>query len=308
MRPGSFTEAEYRASARLVRWLAARYDIPLDRDHLLGHDDVPAPDAAHAGTMHWDPGPYWNWRHYLTLVGAPLPASAGRPARAPRVGSAITIAPPYSAGYRPTITGCGSDGRELCAAHPVNFVYLRTAPSGNAPLLSDPVVRADRHPTGTTLGSDWTDKAVVGQTFVVAAVRGAWVALWYDGQRAWFHDPGYAYAVAAPRGTRIVETPARAPLPLTGTAYPAGDAFAAAGVPAHPNSPSGQALPAGQRYTAAAPVPADYYYTDTLACASEPDCVRVTGAGTGTDDYVPIRYNHRLGYAPAAAARSAGGR
>lgn len=42
--PGAwYTEAMYRASARLVRYLAGRYGIPLDRQHILGHDNVPGP-------------------------------------------------------------------------------------------------------------------------------------------------------------------------------------------------------------------------------------------------------------------------
>ncbi|MEJ7690927.1 MAG: hypothetical protein WKF76_11120 [Nocardioidaceae bacterium] len=24
--------------------------------------------------MHWDPGPYWNWEHYMRLMGAPIKA------------------------------------------------------------------------------------------------------------------------------------------------------------------------------------------------------------------------------------------
>ena len=35
-----YTEAMYRSSAKLVRYLADRYDIPLDRQHILGHDVV----------------------------------------------------------------------------------------------------------------------------------------------------------------------------------------------------------------------------------------------------------------------------
>ncbi len=60
-----YTEQMYRASARLVRYLAARYNIPLDRAHIIGHDEIPGPtptqQAGHAlgprpvlglGTLH----------------------------------------------------------------------------------------------------------------------------------------------------------------------------------------------------------------------------------------------------------------
>ena len=69
--PAGFTDAEYRASARLVAWLAHVYDIPIDRTHILGHSDVPDPtDPTQGGGIdhHTDPGPYWDWTNYLRLV------------------------------------------------------------------------------------------------------------------------------------------------------------------------------------------------------------------------------------------------
>lgn len=61
--PGWYTDAEYQASARLVRSLAIRYGVPMDRTHIIGHYQVP--DQANG---HTDPGPYWNWDYYMSLV------------------------------------------------------------------------------------------------------------------------------------------------------------------------------------------------------------------------------------------------
>jgi hypothetical protein len=69
--PAGFTDAEYRASAHLVAWLAHVYDIPIDRAHVLGHSDVPDPsDPTQGGGIdhHTDPGQYWDWTKYLRLV------------------------------------------------------------------------------------------------------------------------------------------------------------------------------------------------------------------------------------------------
>ena len=61
-----------------MKYLAARFDIPLDREHIIGHDDVPGPlDANYAG-MHWDPGPWWDWGHYMALLGATAGARRSR--------------------------------------------------------------------------------------------------------------------------------------------------------------------------------------------------------------------------------------
>lgn len=63
-----FGEALYRASARLVRDVALRHGIPLDRDHILGHDE--APDCS----THTDPGPAWDWARFMELVRSPAAA------------------------------------------------------------------------------------------------------------------------------------------------------------------------------------------------------------------------------------------
>lgn len=61
--PNSFTEPMYRASAELTAGVCQRYGIPLDRQHIMGHVEVP-------GTDHKDPGPYWDWDHYMRLLRA----------------------------------------------------------------------------------------------------------------------------------------------------------------------------------------------------------------------------------------------
>ncbi len=57
------SEAEYCASAALVRWLCDTYNIPIDRTHILGHSE------ADTRTTHTDcPNSVWNWDHYMQLV------------------------------------------------------------------------------------------------------------------------------------------------------------------------------------------------------------------------------------------------
>jgi hypothetical protein len=56
-----FTTSMYRSSARLTAYLSKKYGIPIDRQHIIGHNEVP-------GATHTDPGPYWNWDRYMKLV------------------------------------------------------------------------------------------------------------------------------------------------------------------------------------------------------------------------------------------------
>ena len=67
-----FTEALYHSTSQLVRYLATKYGVPLDRLHIIGHDNVPGISPAGVPGMHWDPGPYWDWDHYMRLLGAPI--------------------------------------------------------------------------------------------------------------------------------------------------------------------------------------------------------------------------------------------
>jgi hypothetical protein len=59
--PAGFTMRQYRASARLAAWIARRSLMPVDRQHIIGHSEVPGAD-------HTDPGRSWNWPLYLRLV------------------------------------------------------------------------------------------------------------------------------------------------------------------------------------------------------------------------------------------------
>lgn len=62
-RPKDFTARMYESSARLTAAICARYAIPVDREHIIGHVEVP-------GTDHTDPGPHWDWDRYMKLVRA----------------------------------------------------------------------------------------------------------------------------------------------------------------------------------------------------------------------------------------------
>ena len=67
--PGGFTNAQYHASARLAGWIARRSLMPIDRAHVIGHAEVPAPGGGRGGASHHtDPGPRWKWDYYLRLV------------------------------------------------------------------------------------------------------------------------------------------------------------------------------------------------------------------------------------------------
>ena len=71
--PRSFTRGEYQASARLAASICSRWGVPMDRTHVIGHDEVPDPDhpGLFGGYGHrTDPGPYWDWNYYIGLAAS----------------------------------------------------------------------------------------------------------------------------------------------------------------------------------------------------------------------------------------------
>lgn len=289
-----YTTSEYESSAELVKYLAAKYGIPLDRQHIIGHDDVPgplddAPGEAYVSGMHWDPGTFWDWNYYLSLLGVPV---TGYAAGSPLVkGEHVRLAIPFSSSYEPKTTECPSC--DPIPAQPANFVYLHTSPGG--PLLSDPYI----HPSGsagTTAVSDWSDKLVTGEDFVVAGVSGDWTQIWYAGKAVWFYNPRGSYTQPVTGGLMKIITPesGASSIPVYGRAYPDASAYPSS-VTVQPVTPlTKYSIPAGQSYvTSGVAETGDFYNTININGDGGPgDRVLVTG----TTQYYPIRYNHRLAY------------
>ncbi|MER6172858.1 N-acetylmuramoyl-L-alanine amidase [Streptosporangium sp. NPDC001681] len=274
-----FTEAMYRASARLVRHLAAKYDVPLDRAHILGHDNVPGTTPETVGGMHDDPGPYWDWSHYFELLGSPLRASGGDAARS------VLIKPDYGTNS-PNFTGCPGGCRSLGASS----VWLHTRPSHTAPLVSD----IGKHPTGDSTYSvyDHAARASSGQRYALAERRDGWTAIWYLGRKAWFSDPAEAPTSLPASGPLVTPRPGRSPIKVYGRAYPKAHAYPV-GVPVQPLTPLQYSIPAGQVYSSGPTTRASYL----RAAAFDPAEHRVV---RGEIRYRQIQFGHRIMFVRAS--------
>ncbi|WP_410666860.1 N-acetylmuramoyl-L-alanine amidase [Amycolatopsis sp. cmx-4-68] len=282
-----YTEQMYRASANLVKYLAAKYHIPLDREHILGHEDISRERTKNFAAAHWDPGPYWDWAHYMDLLGAPVKAT-GSP------GSQVVTIKPDFAANQPPMTSCDPAG--TCTplpAHGANFVYLHTAPDEASPLLTDPVNHPDGS-AGTTAIDDWGDKAVTGRSYALAGEQGDWTAIWYGGQKAWFANPGHHATVPA----RARQATASSSVPLYGRAFPEQSEYPA-DIPFDPIWTVGAipwTLPAGQSYVVTGEFRAENYYARFDPASVPANHTLVTGATT----YLQLSYNHRLVYVKAS--------
>jgi N-acetyl-anhydromuramyl-L-alanine amidase AmpD len=295
-----YTEQMYQSSAALVRYLAARYGIPLDREHILGHEDVSReidhPERpGYFGAAHWDPGPYWDWNHFMDLLHAPV-----RPTGSP-ASPVVTIRPDY-ASNQPPLQDCSTGTCTALPPHGANFVYLRTAPSDTAPLLTDPALHPDGSPGTTDIG-DWSDKAVAGRSYVRAGRQGDWTAIWYGGRQGWFYNPGGTATV--PGHGRLVTAKAGATsVPLYGRAFPEQAAYPAS-IPFDPAwqiQPILWTLPAGQQYVAIGSFTGENYYA-RFDPAGVPGNHTLVHDATG---YTLLSYNHRVVFARTSDLQTLG--
>ncbi|MFC4584780.1 peptidoglycan recognition protein family protein [Sphaerisporangium corydalis] len=276
-----YTEAMYRSSARLVGYLAKRYDIPLDRAHILGHDNVPGTVPGTVAGMHVDPGPYWDWGHYFALLHRPFKSTGGAH------GGLVTIRTDY-AHYRPRYTGCDQAGVD-CPPHGSASVWLHTEPSDSAPLVKD----IGRRPGGESTYdvSDHGARATTGQQYALAGREGDWTAIWYLGQLAWFRNPREAPTAVNATGLIVTPKPGRGPVPVYGRAYPEPEAYPA-GVPVQAITPLQYVIPQGQRYSVGLVARGEYYYAVTFDPATH-TVVR------GRTLYYQIQLGHRVAFVKA---------
>jgi hypothetical protein len=275
-----YTEAQYEATAELVEYLSARFGIPLDREHIIGHDNVAGPKSSLVSGMHWDPGPSWDWNHFMSLLGV----YNGRHGVGP-VGSVVTIAPRFATNLQ-TVQICPSD--DPTGATPActetqqqsNFVYLRTAPSDTAPLFGDQAI----HPgaAGTDRINDWGSTAAAGQQFVVAGQDGDWTAIWYSGAKVWFYNP-HGCNTAPAHGVKVIQAAGTTPVGVYGSSYPDASEYPSGLSPSTQAPLSMYTVPAGQAYVATrAPALTDDFF---------PSSGRVV---TGAKAMYTIQYNHRV--------------
>jgi N-acetyl-anhydromuramyl-L-alanine amidase AmpD len=172
-RQNEYTDAEYRASARLAADVAARHGIPIDKDHIVGHSQVPRTDpvlvpcsrtstTCGGRSAHDDPGPHWDWTKYMPLVEAAARAIgySGVGGPDPNLASASTaaLATDRTLPGAYWITQCTAEGAMQTAFRTIDGVsraesrYVQRAAgpcgepaNGSFPLVFHGLAQADVH-------------------------------------------------------------------------------------------------------------------------------------------------------------------
>ncbi|WP_157250788.1 N-acetylmuramoyl-L-alanine amidase [Nonomuraea typhae] len=279
-----YTEAMYRTSAKLVRYLALKHGVPLDRAHILGHDNVPGTLPTTVRGMHEDPGPFWDWDRYFKLLGAPFHPFGG-----PKAGT-VMIKPDFATN-KPYFYGCDRKNPEAaCPPTSAATVWLRKEPRPDGPLVDD----IGKRGAGRSLYSvyDHSARAVTGQRYVVADRQGDWTAIWYLGQKAWFHNPAAAPTAIPSMGLAVTPKPGLATIPVYGRAYPEKEAYPA-DIPYQEITPLQYTFSAGEKYTMGGVQFGEYYRAVTIDPATH-KVVR------GKTLYYQIQFGHRVMFVKAA--------
>ncbi|RLV48755.1 N-acetylmuramoyl-L-alanine amidase [Nocardioides mangrovicus] len=295
-----YTEKMYRTSAKLVKRLARQYHIPIDRAHIIGHDQVPGTTPSTVAGMHWDPGPFFDWEHYFSLLGHPIggthaAAKAKRAAKRSsfRDGQVVTVVPGFAHNRQP-VTGCDAQGSgHACRRQPTDFVYLHQQPSLSSPLVVDAGIRST---PATTDIADVGARATAGAKLAVAATHGHWVGVWWLGQLAWIRNAPRHPVLVHSHGVTV--SPAVASTPTYGRAYPEATAYPST-IPAsdvQAVTPLQYVLQPGQRYVLAdGGIQTDYYHATSFADGPG-QRVDVVGATR----YYQVWAGHRQLFVPAA--------
>ncbi|WP_405559679.1 N-acetylmuramoyl-L-alanine amidase [Streptomyces sp. NBC_01180] len=281
-----FTPAMYRSTAALVRYLAAKYDIPLDRQHIIGHDNVPPTSTSGTAAMHWDPGPYWDWDYFMKLVGRPTVPSA------PPSSQLVTISPVFKENIQ-KFRDCEKD-LDL-PAQASSAVPLHTGPSTGSPLFSDPALHTDGKP-GTNCAADWGSKISASQQAVVAGRAPGWTAIWWYGQKAWFQSPAHTRTTTPTSGYVVRPKAGRTDVPVYGVAYPDKGEYPADFTAGRLGTPLKYTIKQGQAYPGGGEAPTGYYYAPTIDASYPYDHTYFPGATR----YVTVQIGHRVAFVKAS--------
>lgn len=201
-----WTDIQMRASAKLTAYLSAKYGILKDRSHIIGHIEVP-------GATHTDPGRYFDWSYYMSLVrgsSAPRPGPTPPPPPRPTPGPSpapsgvrshevTTASLNYRTGAWGTILGSMSRG-SLIASDSTSGAWSRGYRTGRAAYFYTSYTRTTGHGVCSVTvdtanvrsaqslsASSKVGTASRGQKYVIHFPSGDWYLIQYDHRRDWIH-------------------------------------------------------------------------------------------------------------------------
>ena len=189
-----YTWATYTSSARLTRWMAIKHGIPVDRQHIVGHSELP-------NQSHTDPGPGWNWNLYMPLITEVVPPSEIRGVTVDRSKPCTLTAnvdTPLLRTAMPTDLQPAEDRCPVAAGTPLNYWHARRDIDGHhrlfMPAGEGPCVGAGLDADAYIVAADWTalcpDEAIAAAGITVTIDGGGPITTNPDGSFTFTAGPG----------------------------------------------------------------------------------------------------------------------
>ncbi|MDR2748806.1 MAG: N-acetylmuramoyl-L-alanine amidase [Bifidobacteriaceae bacterium] len=267
---GWYTDKIYKQTADLVRYLAKKYNIPLDKGHIIGHENIPGIDKSYTQNVHKDPGPFWDWNKFFEYLGEPF-ANGKHPSHDFSAKQFALINPTFSKNLN-TITNASFyeySNPDIFvqnynyAAAPTSFTYVYSQPNLNSPLANDPAYTSPDRPINTDAESV-PGRAYSGDIVYIKEVKGDWLKIQWAGNNSdgdgWIYNPKDKPVAVHIATKSAALKPGLKSASTYGRAYPDDAAYSGTGVNPQPRSPLEYELKPGIEYPIAdMNVVSDYY-------------------------------------------------
>jgi len=210
-----YTWANYQSSARLTRWLTIQHAIPVDRQHIVAHSELP-------NQTHTDPGPGWNWNLYMALIHEVVPPSEIRGVvvdRSKPCTLTASVDTPIKRTAMPTHLQPAEDKCAVTAGTTLDYWHARRDIDGHhrlfMPAGEGPCAGAGLDADAYIIAADWTalcpDEAIAAAGVTVTLDGGGPIVTGPDGSFSFMAGTGAHTIDAAQDGVFL---PASRPVDL----------------------------------------------------------------------------------------------
>ena len=128
-----WTPAILDSSARLSAWLVQQYNIPIDRNHIVGHGEI-QPDSCSGRS---DPGAYFPWDDYMAMVASYAGGGAPAPDPDPEAPPETDGTPGTLTFITPTQGASVTSPFNVVVQHPQSHIELWSGPALLVPYIFD---------------------------------------------------------------------------------------------------------------------------------------------------------------------------
>jgi hypothetical protein len=200
----------------LVRYLAAKYNVPITRSAIFGHSEAQGNNRFQQRAMHYDPGSYWDINRHFEFMSVPITPVSYTGSNL-YLKNIITFKPKFDTNLQ------DFPPKQPDGPHPSNAVplyYQPGLPDGTIPshvkLFADVAINEIGHCAqnyscpvtdiipgeGHLTQSDWGCRIYSGRSYYRISHVNNWSQINFAGTSVWFYNPGEVHTTQG-----MVESP-----------------------------------------------------------------------------------------------------